>query len=394
MTSRETPAPAEILVPGTPDALTAGPLAGYDDWPAYLAASRWPDAAASATAPSTIWTERRAALAHALGARRPAASDLQTGRTWTADGVDGTELSWQLPYGPRTRAWLLRPAGVRSALPGLLAMHCHGGVRSVGAEQLLETGRAAHPTAVRLRRDVYDGRAPASDLARDGFAVLAHDTFSWGSRAFDLSRPTPRLAEQIAAREALWRERGEHPSEAERFDAISTLHEDSIAKAAGMLGTSLAGTVASDDLAALDVLTTLPGVDADRLGTFGLSGGGGRAVITSALDDRVRATVVTGMMATFASLVPREIDTHSWLLHSPGIRQAGDWPELALPRTGQSLLVQYGTTDPLFPQAGMQEADAMLAGAAGYRGTFHDAGHESTARMQDEARAFLLDALS
>ncbi|MFB8892137.1 acetylxylan esterase [Microbacterium plantarum] len=357
----------------------SGPLAGYADWPAFLAA----------TAPHRPGDERGDALARVLGARRPVADDVRVDRTWSRDGVDGSELSWQLPYGPRTRAWLLRPAGIRSPLPGLLALHCHGGVRSVGAEQLVETDRPAHPTAARLRRDIYDGRAPANDLARAGFAVLAHDTFSWGSRAFDLSRPTPRLAEHIAAREALWRERDESPSSDDRFDAISTLHEDSLAKAAGMLGTSLAGAVASDDLAALDVLAALPGVDPERLGTLGLSGGGGRAVLAAALDRRISATVVTCMMATFASLVPAEIDTHSWLLHSPGIRSVGDLPELARPRDGQELLVQYGEHDPLFPVKGMRAAHDALAGATGYTGSFHEAGHVSSASMQDEALAFL-----
>ena len=37
-----------------------------------------------------------------------------------------------------TAAWLLRPAGVRGDLPGVLGMHCHGGVRSVGGEQLVD----------------------------------------------------------------------------------------------------------------------------------------------------------------------------------------------------------------------------------------------------------------
>ncbi|SDQ30075.1 acetylxylan esterase [Microbacterium sp. cf332] len=360
-----------------------GPLARYGDWPAYLAE----------TAPHEPGDERGDALARTLGARRPVVVDIRVERTWTTGGVDGAELSWQLPYGPRTRAWMLRPAGVRDPLPGLLALHCHGGVRSVGAEQLLETDRAPHPTAARLRRDIYDGRAPANDLARAGFAVLAHDTFSWGSRAFDLSRPTPRLAEHMAAREALWRERGEEPDDHDRFDAFSTLHEDSLAKAAGMLGTSLAGAVASDDLAALDVLAGMPGVDAARLGAFGLSGGGGRAVLAAALDRRVSATVVTCMMATFASLVPAEIDTHSWLLHSPGIRSVGDWPDLARPGTGQTALVQYGRRDPLFPPEGMRAADAALAESPGYTGSFHDAGHVSSGSMQDEARAFLAGRL-
>jgi hypothetical protein len=37
---------------------------------------------------------------------------------------------------------------------------------------------------------------------------------------------------------------------------------------------------------------------------------------------------VSCMMATFASLVPAELDTHSWLLHVPGLWSLMDWPEL------------------------------------------------------------------
>ena len=365
----------------TPD---LGPIAGYPEWPEFLAG----------TPILTSESPRAVAVARALGARRAVAADVRTERTWVADDVEGSELSWQLPFGPRTRAWMLRPAGAAGPLPGILGLHCHGGVRSTGAEQLVDTGAEPHPSAARLRAEIYGGRSPANDLARDGFVVLAHDTFSWGSRAFDLSHPTPRLAGTMAAHEALWREQGESPTAERRFDTLSGLHEDSLAKAAGMLGTSLAGAVATDDLAALDVLAGLDGVDPERLGTFGLSGGGGRAVLLSALDDRVRATVVTCMMASFDSLVPSRIDTHSWLLNSPGIRAAGDWPEIAGPDAGRSTLVQYGEHDPLFPLSGMREADAMLRENPGYTGSFFDDGHVSSSAMQDEARAFFARRLS
>jgi dienelactone hydrolase len=161
-------------------------------------------------------------------------------------------------YGPDTTAWLLRPAGVRRSLPGVLGLHCHGGVRSVGGEQLVDCGSDSHPRAVWLRANYYAGRAPANDLARQGYAVLVHDTFSWGSRQFDLSSPTPRLAALIAAQDALWQQLGVYPSDDERFDLISGLHEDTLAKAAGALGQTFAGAVLADDLAALGVLRHQP----------------------------------------------------------------------------------------------------------------------------------------
>ena len=172
------------------------------------------------------------------------------------DGVSIRRLRWSVGYGPDTSAWLLRPAGVRRSLPGMIGMHCHGGIRSVGAEQLVDLGADSSPRAVWLRDAYYSGRAPANELARQGYAVLVHDTFSWASRRFDLSRPTPRLAALLEAHSALWREQGIRPTEDERFDLASALHEDTLAKAAGALGQTFAGAVLYDDLVAFGVLAT------------------------------------------------------------------------------------------------------------------------------------------
>jgi dienelactone hydrolase len=279
----------------------------------------------------------------------------------------------------------------------VLGLHCHGGVRSVGAEKIVDLGPSSSARAAGLRATGYAGRAPANDLARAGHVVLVHDTFSWGSRRFDLSRPTPRLAARVAAQEALWQQQGAQPTDDERFDFISGLHEDTVAKAAGALGQTFAGAVLADDLVALRVLARSDGVDPGRLGTFGHSGGGGRSLLLAALDHSVAAAVVTCMMATFASLVPDELDTHSWLLHVPGLWSVSDWPDLtALGRA--RFLVQYGEGDELFPPAGMAAAHEQLVrrhtGTARYRGSFHPVGHVFDARMQEEAWAFLAEALA
>jgi dienelactone hydrolase len=226
--------------------------------------------------------------------------------------------------------------------------------------------------------------------------VLVHDTFSWGSRRFDLSRPTPRLAAMLRAQEALWQQQAVPPTEDERFDVISGLHEDSLAKAAGALGQTFAGAVVTDDLAALRVLATTEDVDPGRLGTFGFSGGGGRSLLLAALDPQVSAAVVSCMMATFASLVPDELDTHSWLLHVPGLWSLTDWPDVT--GIGRArFLVQYGEQDELFSPAGMAAAHSRLeqrhAGTGRYRGSFHPGGHVFDAAMQDEAWAFLAETL-
>jgi dienelactone hydrolase len=363
------------------------PLAGYEDWPAAVRSAE----------PYVGSDPASAALGRVLGLRQPAGppSVIEEGSD-RLDGVRIRRLRWSVGYGPDTTAWLLCPANMRHSLPGVLGMHAHGGVRSVGAEQLVDLGASASPPAASLRELYYSGRAPANDLARAGYVVLVHDTFSWASRRFDLSSPTPRLAALIQAQDALWQQQGVEPSEEERFDFTSGLHEETLAKAAGALGQTFAGAVLADDLVALQVLAAADGVDPQRLGAFGFSGGGGRSLLLAALDHRIAACVVSCMMATFGSLVPAELDTHSWLLHVPGLWSLTDWPGLTA--IGQArFLVQYREDDELFPPAGMAAAHQQLvrlhAGTNRYRGSFTPGAHAFDAAMQDQAWAFFAEAL-
>ena len=39
-------------------------------------------------------------------------------RTWEQDGIAGEEVSWSVGYGPRTHAYVLKPADAQEALPG------------------------------------------------------------------------------------------------------------------------------------------------------------------------------------------------------------------------------------------------------------------------------------
>jgi dienelactone hydrolase len=362
------------------------PIAGFEDWPAAVR-----------TAPPYRGADEAAtALGRVLGLRRsidrPAVID--EGHR-TLDGVSIRRLRWSVGYGPETTAWMLRPAASRGRLPGVLGMHAHAGVRSVGAEQLVDLGAEASPRAVWMRTTSYAGRAPATELARRGHAVLVHDTFSWASRRFDLSRLTPRLAALAEAQDALWRQQGVRPTEEERFDFVSRLHEDTVAKAAGMLGQTFAGAVLTDDLVALEVLAGDKGVDDGRLGTFGFSGGGGRALLLAALDSRVRAAVVSCMMATFASLVPAGLDAHSWLLNIPGLWSFSDWPDLTTLGRAR-FLVQYRTGDELFSLAGMDQAHRRLLalhdGDGRYHGSFSAGDHTFDAVMQRQAWDFLSES--
>ncbi|MFE4197180.1 acetylesterase [Paenarthrobacter sp. NPDC056912] len=375
----------------------------YEDWPDYAVRHRFVAASPAARQ-----------LADTLGVPAVAPDLEYTIDSETEhDGVITSRLSWQLGFGPRTSAWFVRPRHATGPLPGLLALHCHGGIKSHGAERLvsLAHGTDKHdadaswdgglgPLPQGLREKLYGGRPLATWLAQQGFAVLAHDTFMWGSRRFGLEPQPWRTANAVNGQQALWREAGVEPSAADQYNAAAAAHEETVAKAATLLGSSVAGVAAHDDLAALGILASLPGVDAEQLGCLGFSGGGGRAMVLAALSPLIRSYVVTCMMTTFASLLPSYLDAHSWLLHSPGLAALGDWPDLVTRSSANAVLVQYGLADHLFPEQGMRDADAYLSEHlpsqgphSRYTGSFWQEPHAFTPAMQEEAAAFLAATL-
>ena len=88
------------------------------------------------------------------------------------DGLQVEELSWQLPYGPRTEAVLLKPAGARGPLPGVLALHDHGGHKFHGWQKITRTDSQQNAVNVDHQARAYGGAPWANRLAQRGYAVL------------------------------------------------------------------------------------------------------------------------------------------------------------------------------------------------------------------------------
>jgi hypothetical protein len=109
-------------------------------------------------------------LGRVLGLRR--AADRPTVHDEGDERLDGVlirRLRWSVGYGPDTTAWLLRPARVRRTLPGILGMHCHGGVAH---EHLLRL----HAGTMRYRGSFTPGVTPS--------------TSSWSRWLHELAAPT------------------------------------------------------------------------------------------------------------------------------------------------------------------------------------------------------------
>ncbi|NUW40453.1 dienelactone hydrolase family protein [Nonomuraea rhodomycinica] len=326
----------------------------------------------------------RRAAREAAGVLDLTAGDVRVERSWTAGDLAGEELSWSVGYGPRTRAYLLRPRGAAGPLPGVVALHCHAGMKFAGKEKIADGPGPPSPEVTRLRGQIYGGRAYAGELARRGFAVLVHDVLGWGSRRF----PLEVMPEPVAAAAAAGVSEG--LSQADAYDRAAARHEHLLEKYCVLLGTSLAGAVAGEDLAAAAYLRSRPDVGA--VGCVGLSGGGLRAALLGAFDPAIGAVAVAAMMSSYRELLDRHVAAHTWMLYPPGLSRVCDWPSLAASAAPRPLLVQYGERDELFPPAGMRRAHAIISRAypdGGYEGVFFDAPHAFTVPMQEHAFAWL-----
>jgi dienelactone hydrolase len=348
-------------------------------------------------APPGVETRRRVreALGFCEGEEAPAEARVE-GR-WERDGLVGEEVSWSVGYGPRTRAWLLKPAGTNGPLPAVVALHDHGGFKFFGREKIADGPDGPEPAVAGLREELYGGRAFANALAGEGFAVLVHDVFLWGSRRFPLEDMPERIRGSGEQTEQVGDAPGDGvPQEVSLYNAAAFHHEHLVEKYCSLLGTTLAGMIGYEDRVAVSYLRSRPDIFPDRIGCLGLSGGGCRAALLQATCDEMAAAVVVGMMSTYEHLLDHNVDTHTWMFFPHGWARHGDWPDLAACRAPSPLLVQYDRHDHLFTEEGMRAAHRRIAGhyrGAGrpeaYTGQFYDGPHKFDLEMQSAAFAWL-----
>src|SRR3954454_6130397 len=269
-----------------------------------------------------------------------------TGRT-TYDGLDIEFLTWQLPAGPKTEAVLLKPAGARGPLPGILALHDHGGNKFMGWRKIVRTDATPWAVQEAHQKHYYGGAAWANEIAKRGYVVLVHDTFPFASRRVKVSEvpqriqaggvdPSPDDAEGIA-----------------KYNAFAAAHENIMEKSLLSAGTTWPGVYVTEDQRALDVLASRPEVDPTRLGCAGLSGGGMRTVFLGGLDDRIRCAVAVGFMTTWRDFLLDKCFTHTWMAYVPLLPRDLDFPEVLALRAPAPTMVLNCDDDPLYTPAEM-----------------------------------------
>jgi len=304
-------------------------------------------------------------------------------------GIITEEVSYEMPYGPRTHGFFIYPKDHSRKLPAIIALHDHGEFFFYGKEKITEV-----PTEQELlqayKQHYYGGRSWATELARRGFAVLAVDAFLWGSRKI----PITSVNEELQTKFVGLNEGSEEYIQ--RYNDFWSNNEcplvaDSILNS----GISWPAIFAYEDRRSVDYLLTRQEVDPKRIGCGGLSMGGLRTIFLAGLDQRIRAAFCVGFMTTMRGILRNKIRCppgHGLLMFVPQLYSRLDLPDVIGLHAPAPLLIQYNEADELFTSEGQHEADRKVAeiygkagNANGYIGKFHPGQHKFDKAMQDEA---------
>ena len=282
---------------------------------------------------------------------------------------------------------MLIPKDLKKPAPAIVALHDHGGFYFWGKEKIVEV-ESEHPSLLDFKRHAYSGKSIASELARRGYVVIAIDMFYWGERRMLLDddpadwrdRPAGILAERVAA-----------------FNWRAGQAESLVGRTIYSAGFTWSGVMYWDDVRTIDYLVTRPEVDPGRIGCVGLSVGGLRSCHLAALDDRIKAAVVVGWMASYPSqLKDHVVHTIGFTKLVPGLMRFLDYPDVASLAMPAALLVINGSRDTLFDLDGVRTCFDKLAAcyqkagiAEKLRTHLYDTPHEFNTAMQVEAWEWL-----
>jgi dienelactone hydrolase len=220
-----------------------------------------------------------------------------------------------------------------------------------------------------------------------GYVVITIDMFYWGERRMLLEEdpssyrdPQRMTRDEIAA-----------------FNRRSQQGEQLVARSLFTAGITWPGVMLWDDLRTLDYLASRPEVDPRRLGCVGLSVGGYRSFVLSALDPRIKVAVAVGWMSSLALHIRRHvINSIGLTFHIVGLHRYLDFPDLAALIAPRSVLVINGSRDTLFPPEGVKAAFNKIEQCFRKAGVperqrcrLYDAPHQFNVPMQAEAWEWL-----
>jgi len=245
-----------------------------------------------------------------------------------------------------TIGYLLLPKAGTRPLPAIVCVSGHGR----GLPDILGLDDEGNP---RAERNVGYAKEYALQCVEHGYATLAIEQLAFGTRRDDAARKAGPQVESC------------RPA----------------ACAAVLLGQTMGGWRVWDAMRAIDYLATRPEVDASRVATLGASGGGTTSLFTAAVDERVKAAVVSAYFNTFRDSIMSI--SHCPDNYVPGLLQDMEMYDLSGLVAPRALFVESGRNDRIFPIAGSEKAAQKareIYAAFGVPNRFgyeiHDGGHE------------------
>ncbi len=321
----------------------------------------------------------------------PKPTDVVIDKQYTYDGLEIEEISWDLGYGSKTQAILLKPKGSAGKLPGILALHDHGGNKYFGKRKITKTSDEQHPMMAIHQHQYYGGRAWANELAKKGYVVLVPDSFTFGSRRV-LFKDMVEIPWGHCATEGMSDQEPERQENIDKYNRWASDHEHILSKSLFCAGTTWPGVFLAEDRVALDVLSSRNDVDLNQLGCAGLSGGGLRTVYLGGLDSRIKCAVAVGFLTTWKDFLLYKAYTHTWMTYTPILSKYLDFPEILGLRVPLPTMTMNNNQDQLFTLSEMKRADKILQdvytkadSAEKYRGRFYEGPHKFDAEMQTDA---------
>ena len=299
------------------------------------------------------------------------------------DGFIEEQLTFRTTPQSLVPAHFLFPAQGRRPFPAVVVLHDHGGFYMWGREKVVSTDNE-HPVLTKFKQQYYSGRSIATELVRQGYAVIAIDAFYWGERRYLLPDDPVAWRDRSAALTA---------QQIADFNTRSSRNEQLIARSLLTAGVTWPGIMLRDDLQTLNYLASRPEVDRRRLACVGLSLGGYRSFMLAALEPRIRAAVDVGWMTTFASQIQNHVvNTMGLTFVIPGMYRYFDLPDLSALIAPRALMVNMGSRDGLFPLHGIQAAFEKISRCYQKVGSpehqhckLFDAPHEFNDQMQPQA---------
>lgn len=241
----------------------------------------------------------------------------------SCDGYTRLRVSLNLCPTLSAPVYLLLPEGASRPWAAVIACHGHG----YGSRDLV----GLMPDGLTPKAEPGYQQNFAVELARLGYFVVAPDLLGFGDM---------RLRED---------EKNEMEKSSCQRMAANLL----------MTGQTLAGARVFQIRRILDWLCQQEAVDASRIGCMGISGGGLVCAFTSALDDRIKAAVVSCYANTFKDSV-MAMD-HCIDNFVPSILHEAEMPDLIGLVAPRPLFIESGQKDPIFPVAATQKAISQIA---------------------------------